>query len=86
MKKKTFGGVKLKNKEYIARMEILAKNAADTMDQQVRDVLMWGTGEALVNPTPYFLFILELKRKINRIRVSIAEWIAGDSLHEHCNW
>ena len=65
-------------------LEITAKNFQDTLDFRVRDVLMYGTGKSLVNPTPLFLFWLKVKRKIRTMRMKIAEWIGGNSLHEFC--
>lgn len=64
----------------------LAKNCADTLDARVRDVLLYGNSVGLVNPTPWYMFNLVIKRKIKSLRLSIAEWIGGDELHENCDY
>lgn len=66
--------------------EKMAEDCARIQDRWVRDALLHGNGVSIANPTRWFLFKLAVKRKIKSWRISLAEWIGGDDLHEHCNY
>jgi len=65
--------------------EYLRKSVSETMDQFTRNVLMSGTSYPPAKLTKWQLLKLRIKLKIKNLRVSIAEWIGGEDLHEYCD-
>lgn len=70
-------------------MKQLSKNVSDTMDQQIRDVLRFGTGESYTGEQKPRSFGTTLKHElqlyVKNFRKDIAEKIGGDDLHEYCD-
>lgn len=66
------------------KIDEISKLIGDSLDEQVRDSLKYGTSFSYVNPSKWFLFKFSIKRRLTNMRIYIAEWIGGDSLHEHC--
>jgi hypothetical protein len=65
---------------------LIAKNAATSIDNLVRDVLVHGDQVNVANPGRWYYFQFAFKRKVRNIRISIAEWIGGEDLHEYCDY
>jgi hypothetical protein len=69
-------------------IKLLAENAVKTIDGQARRLLLYyyHYGETKKPPTKWKLFKLTVHHRIKKIRISIAEWIGGEDLHENCDY